>query len=250
VRAATTAAITLSGEQTVDGVAVAEGDRVLVKNQASSVDNGIYDVSSGGWTRSLDFDGSNDVVDGTLVVVTDGTNANLFSVSATNPVIPGTSAITILADRSFGQDGLPTTEVFDGGGSTFVLAQAAEVLANVELYISGVCQRPTTDFTYDNGTLTVTTTSATPAGTGNVMIRYNRLRAVGALEVTTLNKITLTQPANGATLTILDGKTLTVNHSLTLAGTDGTTMTFPATAQRWRGLMRRIRCWFKTFVLA
>ena len=177
VRAATTAAITLSGEQTVDGVAVVEGDRVLVKNQASSVDNGIYDVSSGGWTRALDFNGSNDVVDGTLVVVTNGTSANLFSVSGTNPITPGTSAISILADRSFGQDGLPTVEVFDGGGSTFVLSQAAEVLANIELYISGVCQRPTTDFTYDNGTLTVSTTSATPAGTGNVLIRYNRPRA-------------------------------------------------------------------------
>jgi len=73
VRAATTAAITLSGEQTVDGVAVVEGDRVLVKDQASSVDNGIYDVSTGGWTRALDFDGANDFVQGTAIVVQQGT---------------------------------------------------------------------------------------------------------------------------------------------------------------------------------
>ena len=48
--------------------------------------------------------------------------------------------------------------------------------------------------------------------------------------LTSINKIALTQPANGATFTLLDGKTLTVNHSLTLAGTDSTTMTFPATS--------------------
>jgi len=48
--------------------------------------------------------------------------------------------------------------------------------------------------------------------------------------LTSVNKIALTQPATGATLTILDGKTLTANHSLTLAGADGTVMTFPATS--------------------
>ena len=40
VRVATTANIVLSGEQTVDGVALVGGDRVLVKDQASAIDNG------------------------------------------------------------------------------------------------------------------------------------------------------------------------------------------------------------------
>jgi len=55
VRAATTAGITLSGLQTVDGVALSAGDRVLVKNQGFQFDNGIYLVASGAWTRALDF---------------------------------------------------------------------------------------------------------------------------------------------------------------------------------------------------
>lgn len=42
------------------------------------------------------------------------------------------------------------------------------------------------------------------------------------------NKVTITPPATASTLTIADGKTLTANNSLTLAGTDGTTMTFPS----------------------
>ena len=45
-----------------------------------------------------------------------------------------------------------------------------------------------------------------------------------------VNKVTITAPAVGATLTIADGKTLTANNSITLAGTDATTMTFPSTS--------------------
>jgi hypothetical protein len=54
VRAATTANITLSGAQTIDGVAIVAGDRVLVKNQTAQADNGIYVAASGAWARSAD----------------------------------------------------------------------------------------------------------------------------------------------------------------------------------------------------
>lgn len=72
-RVATTANITLSGEQTIDGVAVVDGDRVLVKDQNSGAENGIYRASTGNWTRAPDWDGSGDVVTGTLVLVNSGT---------------------------------------------------------------------------------------------------------------------------------------------------------------------------------
>lgn len=54
VLAATTANITLSGAQTIDGVSVVAGDRVLVKNQTAQADNGIYVAASGAWARSAD----------------------------------------------------------------------------------------------------------------------------------------------------------------------------------------------------
>lgn len=54
VVAATTANITLSGAQTIDGVSVVAGDRVLVKNQTNAADNGIYVAASGAWARSAD----------------------------------------------------------------------------------------------------------------------------------------------------------------------------------------------------
>jgi len=68
----------------------------------------------------------------------------------------------------------------------------------------------------------------------------------------TYNKVTITAPASGSTLTVADGKTLTanstltlagtdaktltVNASLTLSGTDSTVMTFPATSTTVAGL--------------
>jgi hypothetical protein len=51
---ATLANITLSGLQTIDGHTVVAGDRVLVKNQSTAANNGIYLASASAWTRSLD----------------------------------------------------------------------------------------------------------------------------------------------------------------------------------------------------
>lgn len=53
---ATTANITLSGTQTIDGVALNVSDRVLVKNQTNAAENGCYVVASGAWPRSTDTD--------------------------------------------------------------------------------------------------------------------------------------------------------------------------------------------------
>lgn len=55
VAAATTANVTLSGAQTIDGVSLTAGIRVLVKNQSTASQNGIYAVAAGAWTRTLDF---------------------------------------------------------------------------------------------------------------------------------------------------------------------------------------------------
>lgn len=46
----------------------------------------------------------------------------------------------------------------------------------------------------------------------------------------TINKLTLTQPASGATLTILNGKTVILDKTLEFTGTDGTVLTFPTTS--------------------
>lgn len=56
VTAATTANITLSGEQTIDNIAIVSGNRVLVKNQTAPAENGIYVAAVGAWARASDAD--------------------------------------------------------------------------------------------------------------------------------------------------------------------------------------------------
>jgi len=72
VVAATTATITLSGTQTVDGIVLVATDRVLVKNQTLSQNNGIYLCAAGAWTRTTDMD-TWDEVPGAYVFVEGGT---------------------------------------------------------------------------------------------------------------------------------------------------------------------------------
>lgn len=85
------------------------------------------------------------------------------------------------------------------------------------------------------GTLTVArggTGVTTSTGTGNVVLSSGPTLVaptLGAALATSINKVFISAPASSATLTIADSKTLTVNHSLTLAGTDSTVMTFPST---------------------
>ena len=55
VKVATTANITLSGTQTIDGIAVIADERVLVKDQSTASQNGIYLCKAGAWARSDDF---------------------------------------------------------------------------------------------------------------------------------------------------------------------------------------------------
>jgi len=70
---ASTGNLTLSAAQTVDGVAVGNGERVLVKDQTDASENGIYIADSSTWLRSKDFDGSRDAIPGTLLWVDRGT---------------------------------------------------------------------------------------------------------------------------------------------------------------------------------
>lgn len=99
-RVATTANVsTFSGLQTIDGVTLAAGDRVLVKSQTDTTENGIYYVSTSSpyeWVLDSDFDGARDAVQGTTVRVYAGTtNAGTWwELTSDNPVRPGTDAIT------------------------------------------------------------------------------------------------------------------------------------------------------------
>jgi hypothetical protein len=101
VRASTTANGTLStayaNASVIDGVTLATGDRILLKNQTTGADNGIYTVNaSGAPTRALDADGGSELGPNTTVMVSEGTTlADTAWTNTTNGIITiGTTATT------------------------------------------------------------------------------------------------------------------------------------------------------------
>ena len=95
VRAVSTSNITLSGTQTIDGVAVIAGNRVLVAGQTTGSQNGIYIVAAGAWTRATDSDGAGEVTANMAVFVEEGTvNADTqWRLTTNNPITIGTTAL-------------------------------------------------------------------------------------------------------------------------------------------------------------
>jgi hypothetical protein len=94
VKAGTISNITLSGIQTIDSIALVAGDRVLVKDQTTQSQNGIYVVASGSWTRTTDAD-TTDEIEGATVMVRLGTvnkDTQWTNTNSNEPVI-GTDAI-------------------------------------------------------------------------------------------------------------------------------------------------------------
>ncbi len=109
--AATTGNISLSGEQTIDDVSCTTGDRVVVKDQTTSHENGVYDVSSGSWSRSADMNASADF-NGAVIQILDGGTSNggaTFRCETINPII-GTDSISFAAFGSSIPDATTTTK--------------------------------------------------------------------------------------------------------------------------------------------
>ena len=98
--AATTANITLSGAQTIDGVSVVAGNRVLVKNQTAPADNGIYVASASAWTRATDADTWAELI-GAMVFISAGTINGLTS-WISNTTTGGTIGVTAVTFVQFG----------------------------------------------------------------------------------------------------------------------------------------------------
>jgi hypothetical protein len=95
VRALAAANITLSGTQTIDGVALSAGDTVLCVAQTTGSANGSYTVAAGAWTRTPDFDDVNDAVRSPYWFVGEGTaNAASGWTMTTWPYTIGTTALS------------------------------------------------------------------------------------------------------------------------------------------------------------
>ena len=153
VRVATTANITLSGIQTIDGVLLVAGDRVLVKNQSTTSQNGVYDVASGAWTRSADSDAGTELVNA-FYFVNSGTTlqATGWTQSTPGPITIGSTAIVFnqfsgAADYQAGSGLTKTGLTFDVG-----TASSARIVVNadnIDLATTGVTAGTYNRFTVD-----------------------------------------------------------------------------------------------------
>lgn len=110
VRAATTAAggnVSLTGLQTIDGVALSAGDRVLVKNQTDAKENGIYVAASNAWSRSDDADGNpeGEVTTGMFTFIEEGTKnkSTGWSLATEGAIVVGTTELEFVQTSTVGE---------------------------------------------------------------------------------------------------------------------------------------------------
>lgn len=144
VRAATTANITLSGAQTIDGVSIIAGDRVLVKNQSAGADNGIYVAASGSWTRATDFDVSAEVLGASCFVSEGTTLGNTVWVLTTDAAITlNTTALTFTQTN---------------GGASYTAGAGISISGGVIAIDTSVTARKVSAAIGDNSSTTLTVT--------------------------------------------------------------------------------------------
>lgn len=93
VKAATTGNVSLTGQQTIDGVALVAGDRVLVWKQSAGAENGIYIVATGAWARAADADSAQELRGATVVVEQGTTLADKRIVQTSDNITLGTTAL-------------------------------------------------------------------------------------------------------------------------------------------------------------
>lgn len=223
VRLATTANITLSGEQTIDGVLTASS-RVLVKNQTTTSANGIYVSASGAWTRATDMDAWAEVP-GAFVFVEQGTlYADTGWVCTAD--LGGTLGSTAITWSQFAGAGTYTT---DGQGIELTGTQLALELDGATLVKSAtglkVASVTATDLSYLTGLSSSVQTQldAVRAIRGNVSVSSNVTLTSQRLHfVDTTAARTLTLPAPSATLYLVvkdvSGSAATNNITVNPAG--------------------------------
>ena len=168
-RVATTANITLSGAQTIDGIAVIAADRVLVKDQTTTANNGIYLCASGAWTRTTDADTWAELPAAFVFVEVGTLNANNgYVCTVADGGTLGTTAITWVQFSGAGQitAGLGLTKT--GNTLNVGTASSSRIVVNaddIDLATTGVSAATYQSITVDTyGRITAGTNPTTIAG--------------------------------------------------------------------------------------
>ena len=160
VRVATNSDVTLSGIQTVDGIPLVTGDRVLVRSQTTASENGIWVVASGSWSRSEDANNTpeSEVTAGMFTFVEEGaTNAAAgFILQTANPIVLGTTGLSFAQFSGAGQITAGTGLTKSGN----TLSITADVMADIadSITLSGVAGNSTDLGSFSGSTITANST--------------------------------------------------------------------------------------------
>lgn len=227
VVAATTAPVVLAGVQTIDGVSVIAGDRVLVKDQASLIQNGIYVAAVGAWSRAPDFDGapSGEVVSGMSYSVAGGTvnGGDRFSLTTPNPVVVGVSNITFTLVIDY----IAYTNI----GNNFTVSQNFNAGFDATGNSTSDGSFVSTGLTFTDGSLVQKYTALSNSGTVTVDLSLGDLFAFSVSAVTVVN-FTNPQPAPRShvfLLEITNGGSSTVQFPPSVVWNAGVTPTLKIT---------------------
>jgi hypothetical protein len=171
VVAASTANLTLSGAQTIDGVSVIAGDRVLVKDQTTASANGIYLCASGSWTRTTDADTYAELVAAYTFVEGGTVNANNgFICTIPTSGTLGSTSITFAQFSGAGQVIAGTGMSKTGNTLNVNTASSARIVVGadeIDLATTGVTASTYKSVTVDTfGRITAGTNPTTISGYG------------------------------------------------------------------------------------
>jgi hypothetical protein len=202
---ATTANITLSGTQTIDGIAVVAGNRVLVKNQTTTSQNGIYACAAGAWARTSDANSWTEYISAFVFVERGTVNADVgFVCTVDAGGTLDTTAITFTQFSGAGTyvagDGLTLTgTTFAVGGTAGRVTVAADTVDIASTYVGQTSI--TTLGTIGTGVWNGTAITAAKGGTGQTSYVIGDL--LYASTTSALSKLTI--GATGDVLTVSAG---------------------------------------------
>jgi hypothetical protein len=225
---ATTTSITLSGLQSIDGYTTLTGDRVLVKNQGTSSQNGIYIASASAWTRSTDMDVWSEVP-GAYTVILNGGQANTGWVCIATT--SGTIGVTSMPWVQFSG----TSTYFAGTGltlasNTFSITNTGVTAASVgsaskTLLATVNAQGQLTALADTNIAIGATQITSGTIDTARISGSYTGITGVGTLTAGTWNAGTIGVAYGGTGATTLTGYvkgsgTSALTASTTIPNTD------------------------------
>lgn len=189
VRVATTANITLSGAQTIDGVSVIAGDRVLVKNQSTSANNGVYVCAAGAWSRDTDADAWAELVAAAVIVEEGTTNADTVWICTVNS--GGTLGVTSVtwASLTFSiSDGSVTPAKLAGGTLPAATGYSATDY-NAGTKSSGTYTPDPANGNFQYAVNGGAHTLAPPAASGTLIVQYTNNGSAGSITTSGFTKV-------------------------------------------------------------